>query len=95
MNANEAQRRLYAIFRPGWTPAQAVEEAVAIYLEMGAEIEALDVARAAAKKVIADVVIKAGKDRFETNVGLAYIANPSLRIGYDDLSKRLVLRAPI
>lgn len=83
MNAHEALERLAALHQRGLTPAQAVEEAVTIYLELGAEIEALDVARAAAKQVIADVVIETGKERFETNAGMAYIANPSLRIGYD------------
>ena len=83
MNASEALERLATLHRRGLTPTQAVEEAVAVYLELGAEIEALEAARVAAKKAITDVVIETGLDRFETNAGLAYIANPSLRIGYD------------
>jgi hypothetical protein len=83
MNTQDALERLASIHQRGLTPGQAVEEAVSIYLELGDEIKAIDVARAAAKQVIADVVIETGKDRFDTDAGLAYIANPGLRIGYD------------
>lgn len=83
MNANEALQRLEVLHYLGLTPAEAVEEAVTIYLELGAQIEALDAARAAAKTVIGDVIAETGQDRFSTHAGLAYVANPSLRIAYD------------
>lgn len=83
MNAHEALERLATIDQRGLTPGQAIEEAVSIYLELGAAIEAIDGARAAAKQVISEVIIETGKDRFDVNAGLAYISKPSLRIAYD------------
>lgn len=83
MNAHEALERLATIDQRGLTPGQAIEEAVSIYLELGAAIEAIDGARAAAKQVISEVIIETGKDRFDVNAGLAYISKPSLRIAYN------------
>ena len=83
MNAHEALERVDALYGPGWTPAQAVAEAVSIYLKLDAEIKALEVARTAAKRVITGVMTETMRDRFDTNAGMAYIANPGLRICYD------------
>jgi hypothetical protein len=54
-----------------------------IYLEMGERIAELDVIRASAKQVLADVLAEIGADRLETAVGVAYVTAPSIRSSYD------------
>lgn len=83
MNANDALERLSTIYERDLRPAEAVAEATSIYLELGAEIEELNLARASAKQVIADVFTELGTDKLETPAGTAYVSRPSIRISYD------------
>ena len=83
MNAQDALDRLSTIYDRQLRPAEAVAEAMSIYLEMGARIDELDVIRATAKQVIADVLAEIGTDKLETDAGLAYITKPSMRVSYD------------
>ena len=83
MNAQDALDRLSTIYDRQLRPAEAVAEAMSIYLEMGARIDELDVIRATAKQVIGDVLAEVGTDKLETDAGLAYITKPSVRVSYD------------
>lgn len=83
MNAQDALDRLSTIYDRQLRPAEAVAEAMSIYLEMGARIDELDVIRATAKQVISDVLAEVGTDKLETDAGLAYITKPSVRVSYD------------
>lgn len=83
MNANDALDRLATIYDRQLRPAEAVAEAMSIYLEMGARIDELDVIRATAKQLVADVLAEIGTDRLETDAGQAYITRPSVRVSYD------------
>ena len=83
MNAQDALDRLSTIYDRQLRPAEAVAEAMSIYLEMGARIDELDVIRATAKQVIADVLAEIGTDKLETDAGQCYITKPSMRVSYD------------
>ena len=83
MDAQTALDRLASLTDRQLTPGQAIDEAVALYLELGSEIAELEIARAAAKQVISDVIIETGLDRFEVNAGMAYVSKPSIRTSYD------------
>ena len=83
MNAQDALDRLATIYDRQLRPAEAVAEAMSIYLEMGARIDELDVIRATAKQVIGDVLAEIGTDKMETDAGQAYITRPSIRVSYD------------
>lgn len=83
MNAQDALERLSTITERQLTPGLAIDEAVAMYLELGDEIAQLEIARAAAKQVISDVIVETGLDRFEVNAGMAYVSKPSVRTSYD------------
>lgn len=83
MDAQTALERLATIYDRQLLPAQAVAEAMSIYLEMGDRIAELDVIRASAKQVVADVLAEIGADRLETPAGQCYVSRPSVRISYD------------
>ena len=83
MNATNALERLSTIYERDLRPAEAASEAMSIYLEMGDRIAELDVIRASAKQVIADVLTEIGGDKLETPAGVAYVTKPSLRVSYD------------
>lgn len=83
MDAQDALDRLSMLTERQLTPVQAVDEAVALYLALGDEIAALEVARAVAKQVINDVIIETGLDRFDVSAGMAYVSKPGVRVGYD------------
>jgi hypothetical protein len=83
MNANDALDQLATIYDRKLQPAEAAAEAMTIYLEMGERIAELDVIRASAKQVIADVLVEIGEDRLETAVGTVYVTAPSPRVTYD------------
>ena len=83
MDVQTALDQLATIYDRQLLPAQAVAEAMSIYLEMGDRIAELDVIRASAKQVIADVLAEIGADRLETAAGVAYVTAPSIRSSYD------------
>ena len=83
MDTQTALDRLATIYERGLLPAQAVAEAMTVYLEMGDRIAELDVIRASAKQVVADVLAEIGADRLETDAGQCYVARPSVRVAYD------------
>lgn len=83
MDTQTALDRLATIYERGLLPAQAVAEAMTVYLEMGDRIAELDVIRASAKQVVADVLAEIGADRLETPAGQCYVARPSVRVSYD------------
>lgn len=83
MNANDALERLATIYERDLRPAEAAAEAMSIYLEMGDRIAELDVIRASAKQVVADVLTEIGSDRLETPAGQCYVSRPSIRVSYD------------
>jgi len=83
MNVNDALDQLATIYDRDLQPAEAAVEAMMIYLEMGERIAELDVIRASAKQVLADVLAEIGADRLETTVGVAYVTAPSIRSNYD------------
>lgn len=83
MNPNDALDRLATIYDRNLLPAQAVAEAMSVYLEMGDRISELDVIRASAKQVLADVLAEIGADRLETPVGQCYVTRPTVRTSYD------------
>lgn len=83
MNAQDALERLATLDERQLTPGLAIDEAIGLYLALGDEIAQLEIARAAAKQVISDVIIETGLDRFEVNAGLAYVSKPSVRTSYD------------
>ena len=83
MNATDALDRLATIYDRDLLPAQAVAEAMTIYLELGDRIAELDVIRASAKQIVADVLAEIGADRLETDAGQCYVSKPSVRISYD------------
>lgn len=83
MDTATALDRLATIYDRQLLPAQAVAEALSIYLEMGDRIAELDVIRASAKLVVADVLAEIGADRLETPAGQCYITRPTVRTSYD------------
>jgi hypothetical protein len=83
MDAQTALEQLATIYDRELQPAEAAAEAMTIYLEMGERIAELDVIRASAKQVLADVLAEIGADRLETTVGVAYVTAPSIRSSYD------------
>lgn len=83
MNEQDALDRLATIYDRNLLPAQAVAEAMSVYLEMGDRISELDVIRASAKQVVADVLAEIGADRLETPAGQCYVSKPSVRVAYD------------
>lgn len=83
MDTQTALDRLATIYDRNLLPAQAVAEAVSVYLEMGDRIAELDVIRASAKQVVADVLAEIGADRLETQAGQCYVSRPSVRVAYD------------
>ena len=83
MDAQTALEQLATIYDRDLQPAEAAAEAMTIYLEMGERIAELDVIRASAKQVLADVLAEIGADRLETAVGVAYVTAPSIRSSYD------------
>ena len=83
MNAQDALDRLATIYDRDLLPAQAVAEALTVYLEMGERIAELDVIRASAKQVVNDVLAEIGADRLETPVGQCYVTRPTVRTSYD------------
>ena len=83
MDAQTALEQLATIYDRELEPAEAATEAMTIYLEMGERIAELDVIRASAKQVLADVLAEIGADRLETIVGVAYVTTPSIRSSYD------------
>jgi hypothetical protein len=83
MNAQEATAVLAGLDGRRLDPTTAADEAMAVYLALGAEIDALQEARAAAKQVVADVFAETGVDRLETASGFAYTTKPSIRVSYD------------
>jgi len=83
MNTQDALDRLSSIYDRNLLPAQAVAEALTVYLEMGDRIAELDVIRASAKQVVADVLAEIGADRLETPAGQCYVSKPSVRVAYD------------
>jgi hypothetical protein len=83
MDTQTALDRLATIYDRQLLPAQAVAEAMSIYLEMGERIAELDVIRASAKQVVADVLAEIGADRLETPAGQCYVSKPSVRTNYD------------
>lgn len=83
MDAHTALEQLATIYDRELQPAEAAAEAMTIYLEMGERIAELDVIRASAKQVLADVMAEIGADRLETAVGVAYVTAPSIRSNYD------------
>ena len=83
MDAQTALEQLATIYDRDLQPAEAAAAAMTIYLEMGERIAELDVIRASAKQVLADVLAEIGADRLETAVGVAYVTTPSIRSSYD------------
>jgi hypothetical protein len=83
MDAQTALEQLATIYQRQLQPAEAAVEAMTIYLEMGERIAELDVIRASAKQVLADVLAEMGADRLETAVGQCYVTKPSIRSSYD------------
>jgi hypothetical protein len=83
MNAQDALDRLATIYDRHLLPAQAVSEAMTVYLEMGERIAELDVIRASAKQIVNDVLAEIGTDKLETDAGQCYVTRPSVRISYD------------
>lgn len=83
MDAQTALEQLATIYDRELQPAEAAAEAMTIYLEMGERIAELDVIRASAKQVLADVLAEIGADRLETAAGVAYVTAPSIRSSYD------------
>ena len=83
LTAAGALERLASLTERHLTPGQAVEEAIALYLALGAEIADLETARAAAKTAITDVIVETGLERFETGAGMAYVSKPSARVTWD------------
>ncbi len=83
MDAQTALEQLATIYDRELQPAEAAAEAMTIYLEMGERIAELDVIRASAKQVLADVLAEIGADRLETAAGTAYVTAPSIRSSYD------------
>jgi hypothetical protein len=83
MDAQTALGQLATIYDRDLQPAEAAAEAMTIYLEMGERIAELDVIRASAKQVLADVLAEIGADRLETAVGVANVTAPSIRASYD------------
>lgn len=83
MDAQTALEQLATIYDRELEPAEAAAEAMTIYLEMGERVAELDVIRASAKQVLADVLAEIGADRLETAVGVAYVTAPSIRSSYD------------
>jgi hypothetical protein len=83
MDAQTALEQLATIYDRDLQPAEAAAAAMTIYLEMGERIAELDVIRASAKQVLADVLAEIGADRLETAVGVAYVTAPSIRSSYD------------
>lgn len=83
MNAQDALDRLATVYDRRLLPAQAVAEAMTVYLEMGDRIAELDVIRASAKQIVNDVLAEIGADRLETDAGQCYVSKPSVRTSYD------------
>ena len=83
MDAQDALDRLNTIYDRQLLPAQAVAEAMSVYLEMGERIAELDVIRASAKQVVSDVLAEIGTDRLETPAGQCYVTRPTVRTSYD------------
>jgi predicted RNA-binding Zn ribbon-like protein len=83
MDAQTALEQLAAIYDRKLQPVEAAAEAMTIYLEMGERIAELDVIRASAKQVLADVLAEIGADRLEATAGVAYVTAPSIRSSYD------------
>lgn len=83
MDAQTALEILSTVYERQLRPAEAASEAMTVYLEMGARIDELEVIRASAKQLLADILTEIGNDRLETPAGQCYIARPSIRVSYD------------
>jgi hypothetical protein len=83
MDAQTALEQLATIYDRDLQPAEAAVKAMTIDLEIGERIAELDVIRASAKQVLADVLAEIGADHLETAVGVAYVTAPSIRSSYD------------
>lgn len=83
MQPTEALERLATVYERQLRPAEAASEAMSVYLEMGERIAELDVIRASAKQLLADILTEIGNDRLETPAGQCYVSRPSIRASYD------------
>lgn len=83
MNANDALHLLDTQHLRRLTPQEAAEEAVTLYLELGAEIEIIKTAQAACNQAIVDLMIELAEDRIETHAGMAIVTSPGVSVSYD------------
>lgn len=83
MMIDDLRRRLDTIDQRDLKPADAVSEAMTIYLELAGMIAELREVQAQAKAVISDVFVEIGTDKLETPAGHVYVTKPSMRVSYD------------
>lgn len=83
LQLDDALERLATITERGLKPAEAVAECAAIYMELGARQEELEIARQAAKLVISDVFTELGTDKLEAGGAVCYVSRPTVRTSYD------------
>ena len=64
----------------GATPEKAVNVAIAVYKDAGKYLNDI---RKEAKKIVTDVIIETGQDKWNTEAGKVSITNPSVSARYD------------
>jgi hypothetical protein len=64
----------------GNDPEAAVAIAVEVYKDAGKYLKAI---QAQAKKIVTDIIIETGQDRWKSDAGQVYIGKPSVSVRYD------------
>ncbi len=83
MDAINRMREALASAQTGRTPAQAVEDAVAVYKEAASYLDALKGVQQAAKALIGEVFEEVGVEEMRTQIGKVYTASPAQIVRYD------------
>lgn len=72
-----------ALDMPVATTEQAVENAIAVYLAAGGQMDAYKEVQAAAKERLGEIMAETGQTKFATQAGRVAVTAPSVSVSYD------------
>ena len=64
----------------GNTPDKAIAIAIEVYKDSGKYLKAV---QSEAKKIVTDVIVETGQDKWKVETGQVYVSNPSKSVRYD------------
>jgi hypothetical protein len=80
MSVTELHAKLH---QPQASTEEAVSNALAVYNQASAEMDALKGIQAAAKQLIEEIITETGQDKWETDFARCYITKPTVIVTYD------------